>query len=554
MLITTIPKDNLVKVCGQWKQGDSLQKLISGQLYGSIDYVDLDDADYPMLITSTSIVLEDCALMIWIAQQLSDSTAIGLLWSADHNSGIIVLHKGAFTEFSISADALMNLQKHLFLEQTDEDELKALQEKCKTEDEIDDMICQYSDEYRVEVRDGLQLEFLKSIYEGNSNLIDYPYFKALSKLGVNWEINNLSTMTSNAKQLLQHINFDDPEFIDSIFNAKDGEFWKQHRDRIHGILTHMPDHLKNNKNLFKKIIPLVAAWPLEYAGSNVRSDKNILRLAIKADKTHGYGASALKYADSKVFDDLTFIKEILNDQPSEFYNLPEKLKSDRDLLKIVLKEGLLFPPEKGGDRELLELFVSSGNSFVYNRIPDEVHQDIKLAKLYLENGGEWFAVPETLRAKRALVDHYIANYNFINDSYSDYKLKKSLEDYLKLDSWDSSSLDIKFVDACLDANTQFSRILRYEHLTIKDWLTIVKKHDVVEHACESLKLRLALNLKKEFNYSQLFDELNDLAGFNEDDPKIIKQLEDVCLKIMETKLAILEGSPEALKQIKKSIK
>jgi hypothetical protein len=62
MLITTIPKDNLVKVCGQWKQGDSLQKLISGQLYGSIDYVDLDDADYPMLITSTSYVLSSFVL------------------------------------------------------------------------------------------------------------------------------------------------------------------------------------------------------------------------------------------------------------------------------------------------------------------------------------------------------------------------------------------------------------------------------------------------------------------------------------------------------------
>lgn len=42
MLIKTIPANDLVTVCGQWKRGDSLQELIVGQLFGVVEALNFD--------------------------------------------------------------------------------------------------------------------------------------------------------------------------------------------------------------------------------------------------------------------------------------------------------------------------------------------------------------------------------------------------------------------------------------------------------------------------------------------------------------------------------
>ena len=129
-----------------------------------------------------------------------------------------------------------------------------------------------------ESRDGLQTAFLRSVHDGNHDLTDYAYFKMLSDLGCEWQTNDLPDMATSAGKLLKPIDYDDPEYIDSIFGQQSDEFWKLHRDRIHGVLSNLPEELKDRKDLFRQIIPNVAGWVLEYAGPEVRSDRISLGL------------------------------------------------------------------------------------------------------------------------------------------------------------------------------------------------------------------------------------------------------------------------------------
>lgn len=389
------------------------------------------------------------------------------------------------------------------------------------------------------------MEFLQSVHENSAELKKFPYFKVLAALGCEWKVHDLSSHASSAKELLAPFNYADPESFVTILQPKDGEFWKQHRDRVRRILNHLPDELRDSKELFKELIPHVAAWPLEYAGIAVRSDKGIIRLAVRADKAHNYAASALDYAAPALLDDSEFINEILQEQPSEFYNLPDHLKEDREYLKVALKAGLFFPKDKSDDRELLEIYVSSGDQWVYDRIPDQLHQDEALGRLFLENGGRWDSLPEPLRANQSLLECYLANYRFDDAaSSSNFELQRVLTDHLDQSDWESASLTVSFVDAFLQQAPAFCSMLRYQHLPLNDWLWIVKNHDVVEYGDKVFKLKLALSLKKELNYNELFDQLSDLSFDATGDPSIDEKLRDVAVKMMELELTVAESKLE----------
>jgi len=545
MLLKTIPANDILTVCGKWKVGDSLQELIGGQLFSVIESIDPDDSDEIHLATSSDLVLEDCALMLWIAKQLSNTSTVGCFWASDYQCGAIALHKGQFTEFSVSVEVLLELQKRLLLDQIDEAVIDGLREQGLTEDEISSTLEEWSDDYGIEARDRLQLDFLRSIHDENPDLTSYPYFKILSELECEWNINDLPSMAADASDLLTSVDYSDPTSVDSIFRVKDGEFWKQHRKRIREVLEHLPVELKDNKDLFKRIIPHVAAWPLEYAGPAVRSDKEIIRLAVKADKTHNYGASAFEYASTEILQDEAFVKEILAEQPSEFYNLPDHLKEQRDLLKIVLKAGLFFPENKSSDRELLEVYVSSGNTWVYNRIPEELKDDPELAKIYLKNGGEWDVIPEQLRGNQSIFECYLAANDFDSDSIlPTYRLKCALQDHLGVNDWHSTPVTVSFLEACLQLKPQFLSLLRYGQLKPDEWLTIAKKYNVVEYASRPLKLRLALELEKQFSYTELFDQLNELPLDGSGTAEVDSKLRDIAVKMMELELHIAETSGE----------
>jgi hypothetical protein len=161
MLITTIPATHLSDLCKDFKMGEELREIVGGQLSGTIEKI---------------------------------------------NFGAYVLHKGVFSNLTVAVDALLNLQEQLYLDQAVEEELKALRDGCETEDDYESALFDWADEYRVEARDGLQLEFLRSVHEENKNVTDYPYFKRLSVLGCEWEITTLPDMTQSAGQLLEPSN------------------------------------------------------------------------------------------------------------------------------------------------------------------------------------------------------------------------------------------------------------------------------------------------------------------------------------------------------------
>ena len=557
MLISTIPPKSLEEICNQWKQGDGLQELVGGQLFSAVESIGLDDPDDIYLSTSTSIVLEDCALMLWIQQQTEEPITVGCQWAGDYQCGALALAKGAFKEFTVSTEALMDLQKALLLENTDTSEIDELREQGNSEEEIDEILWEWSDDYRVEARDGLQIAFLRSVHDGNHNLTDYAYFKMLSDLGCEWQINDLPDMAESAGRLLKPIDYDDPQYIDSIFGQQSDEFWKLHRDRIHGILSNLPEELKDRKDLWKQIIPNVAAWVLEYAGPTVRSDKDILRLAIEADKTHGYAPSALEYATAEVFEDREFLKEVLTQQKGEYYNLPETLKTDRELLKIGLKQGLSLPKEVSTDRELVETYVASGDRFVYNHIPDDLASDPELANIYIRHGGDWFGLPGTLKASHDTLTNYLSHYDFDqDDDLPTYDLERALENHLQLDDWDSATLPLDFVRACLDATPRFFFMLRYDHLTLGEWHQLIKQYNPLAYGSRALLLKLALTLRSELNDSTLFDQLNEIPDIDTEDPQINEAIQQAKTSMMELELEVLEmeKTPENLEALGSMLK
>lgn len=557
MLISTLPPQSLKVVCNQWKQGDDLQKLVGGQLFATVESIGFEDPDYIYLSTSTSIAVEDCALMLWIQQQTDEPITVGCKWAGDYQCGAFALANGVFREFTVSTEALMDLQKALLLENTGTSKIDELREQGNSEEEIDEILWEWSDDYRVEARDGLQTEFLRSVYDGNHDLTDYAYFKMLSDLGCEWQTNDLPDMATSAGQLLKPINYDDPEYIDSIFGQQSDEFWKLHRDRIHGILNNLPEELKDRKDLFKHIIPNVAAWVLEYAGPEVRSDRDILRLAVEADEIHNYAPSALEYAAAEVFEDKEFLKEILTRQKAEYYNLPQTLKTDRELLKIVLKQGLDLPEEASTDRELVEIYVASGESFVYNHIPNNLASDPELAKIYIRHGGDYFYLPDTLKTSRDTFINYLSHYDFDrDDDLPTFDLERALESHLRLDDWDSATLTPDFVRACLDVTPRFFSMLTYRHLEPGDWHQLTKQHSPVDFGPRALQLNLALTFKKEFDDSTLFNQLNDLSLDDVENPELEEALQSAAIATMELELGILEmeKTPENIESVRSMLK
>jgi hypothetical protein len=375
----------------------------------------------------------------------------------------------------------------------------------------------------------------------------------LSDLGCDWQINDLPDMAESAGRLLKPIDYDDPEYIDSIFGQQSDEFWKLHRDRIHGILSNLPEELKDRKDLFKQIIPNVAAWVLQYAGPKVRSDKDILRLAIEADKTHGYAPSALEFAAPEVCEDREFLVEILTRQKGEYYNLPQTLKTDRELLKIVLKQGLDLPKDSLTDRELVEAYVASGDSFVYNHIPDDLASDPELAKIYIRHGGDWSNLSDTLKASQDALIYYLTYYDFDqDDDLPTFDLERALESHLRLDDWNSATLTLDFVRACLYVTPRFFCMLNYRHLKPSDWHQLTKEHSPIDFGSRVLQLNLALTLKKEFDDSTLFDQLNDLSIDDMENSELKEALQSAAIATMELELGILEmeKTPENIESVR----
>ena len=225
----------------------------------------------------------------------------------------------------------------------------------------------------------------------------------------------------------------------------------------------MPDQYRDRQDFIEQIISLIAAWPLEFAAVSVRSNPDIIRMGVEADKRNGYGPSALKYVDDFVLQNLDFLTEILAMQPTDYFNLPDTLKENRQLIRVVLKSGLWVTDDIGSDPELLTLFASSSSRNMYFHIPSAAQNDPNLTRLYIENGGEWTALPESLKDNIRLFDCYLSLFPFGTDAAENqmFELTRALKHLFKIESWANCPLDPDLVAHCLSINLGVAGTLRY---------------------------------------------------------------------------------------------
>jgi len=323
-MITIYPRECFEEVVKDWKEDQKLSDLTGGPVIGAIESISKDDLDYPFITFYSGAKLNDeCALMLSMGKKFPEAS-LAYFWDAGFQVGCIAYTHETFIEFTILEENLYEYTKEVLIEAGEYDE----------ETEEEDIT-----ERRVDCRDQLQLSFLEYIASQSpdnyqlyelvpSELSVVPGFTLESGFELEFEITILESLAADLEIYLKPLDYDDLSSVGELYQQGDSEYWKSHRERVRGLLKEMPEEYRDNVDLFKAIIPKVAAWALEYAGENVRSDKSVIEMAVQSDKDNNYGVSALTYASDNLLHDLDFIKSILVTQPLELRNFISRYKED----------------------------------------------------------------------------------------------------------------------------------------------------------------------------------------------------------------------------------
>ena len=334
-MITVIPKESFGEVFPNWKAGDKVSRLTASCVAGSISYISQDD-HYPYVTFNNSSVKDEYALMLLLSKQHA-GVSFGYFWDAGFQIGCVAYVNEYFLEFTVSEDDLYEYTKAFLIDASEYDE----------ETEEDDIT-----ERRVDCRDALQLNFLEYVAKQSpenyqlyelvpSELSVVPGFTLGNGFELEFEITILENLADDLEIYLKPLDYEDLDSVKSLYKQGHSEYWKIHRDRVRGYLKELPNEYHDDMEFFKAIIPLVAAWVLEYAGDNVRSDKSIIEMAVQSDIDNGYGASALEYANIDLLLDFDFIKAILKKQHNELMNLKNRAKANPELIDAEYIEELV---------------------------------------------------------------------------------------------------------------------------------------------------------------------------------------------------------------------
>lgn len=280
-------------------------------------------------------------------------------------------------------------------------------------------------------------------------------------------------------------NLNRAQDVEAVFKQGKGEHWKQHRSRVRALFEEIPKDKVNDKDFFKAVISSVAAWTLEYAGSQVRSDPDIIKLAIEADRTHGYAASALEYADATLKEDYEFVRYTLNIQPGEWWNLSDKMRSNKELA-LICAAGGKFPNEFAQDLDVLRSFVQSIEEHPFNYIPKMFHENLELAEAFINNGGHFLSLPTNLHDNEHLFLMFLETGNKIDA----YTFERHLESANLVDK----RLTKEFVAACLNVDLSFLKVIKFEQLDLDDWLYIFDTYNLVMLPTPHLHVNLVKSL------------------------------------------------------------
>lgn len=207
MNITSIPPEFIATYCRGLELGDTLQKLVGGQHYETLHWYlneeNLDD--YPYIVTAEGGTRADLALMLWLADQATQPVTLGYLWDGSTRSGLHVFREGRLVQYTMAHEAIHEIQKQIFLGSDDAptDEIEQLRNDGRSEDEIDTLIFEQSEDYYLHVLDELQLELLNALHVGADDLSKYPFSKMLRENGRTWETEDLVNVIGSVRALLQ---------------------------------------------------------------------------------------------------------------------------------------------------------------------------------------------------------------------------------------------------------------------------------------------------------------------------------------------------------------
>ena len=426
--ISTRPVWVLQKVCAGWQKLAPLNSVIGGRLAG---YVTLHGrsneqgqlvTEGSYLVASEDSRIQDLSIMLWLSRQKEAADAvICRSWDSGYGIGAEAIQDGRLFELVTSEESVDALSRRMLAQhynlasvedlEKSEEFLSDLQDIYSDEienqtAELADLILEFAQEFRSEARDSIQDAFFQGVDRRISDFSELDPFDYLVRNSCDWEVSVSEEWQSSVEEFLLPIDFQDPGSVALAFSRAPGEHWKEHRGRVREMLKNLPDSLKNSVAVFDALVPSVAAWALEYAGPDVRSDRGVIAKAVAADLEHGYAASAFEYADSSILADGEFVSSMLDLHPKEYRSLPGEFRKMRSLAIKYAASGLLdnsIPSSLISDYEVLAAFLKAGPAFPYSSIPNQLHGDLKLARTHLISGGEIAHLPDELRSDQDLL-------------------------------------------------------------------------------------------------------------------------------------------------------
>lgn len=500
MPISIIPSSVLEDIAKDWENGATATEVFGGQLIGQIQLDGSlysrepswheDTIDPGSFHTSEGSELQDFAMMLWLSRcpQIGDAT-ICRCWDAGYGVGADTLNKGVFVQLSVPEESVELLSNRQLLVQYDLEsteelegceellgELKELYEEQIEEGGLEpcDFISEFAQEYRSQARDDIQQAFLHAMHDSVADLSKITPFDELKKMGGSWSLSQIEDWQESAEAFLKPIDFDDPNSISLAFSKLPEEHWKQHRSRVRSLLNNLPEKSKNDADVFRAIIPEVAAWVLEYAGPDVCSDPTLIDLAVDADLEHGYAATALRYASEALRRDEGWVLEILKKQPTEYRNLPDEMRANKGFAVKFAAGGNLWdciPEELIKDRDVLKAYVESNPSFPYSSIPEDCHDDLELAEAFINAGGDFGLLPSQLQVSSDLFLLYLSNAN--KRGLSGRDIRFAFERYLESTGLKKTEIPIDFLQSCFATNQGIIEFLNLNCFSADELVKVV---------------------------------------------------------------------------------
>lgn len=518
-VLHSYPMSFLNVVCSSWTDSVGLRRALDGNVDGRATLYNDNEEDTHVLLECH---LHSALAAMHFLSLKADESVMGFSISYESGDGIgaISLKNGEYVKMTILEEHLHALSSS---EVDEDDEYK------------DDTIS----ENRVMWRDILQTSFGEYFAKhGNIdelNLVD-P-FVALADVGGTPLFEELSDTTETVKKLLsEKIDWNDVESLRGSFMQKPEEFWKDHRSRVREIMGDAPEEALNDPSVFKAIIPEVSGWLIEYGSDSIRSNKEIARLGLEADKKNGWGASVLEYVSPKLQKDREFLLEAVKFEPNEFYNLPQEFSQDIEFIIAAVSNvyGSLSEDFQS-DKDVALAYARSAGHWFESNLHESLKGDKDIAKAFLEGGGEFTQLPETHHGDDELFMVFLENYK---EEYPDSnrELGRSFEKWAP----NGKFLSIEVIRECLNRRPKITSLLTSENLKIEDWAELLKEYDIQDYIDTNTMLELAVPLKWDFDAPVLWKKLQIdgvIGGYGEED---LIDADDVSDK--ETKSLVWEAA------------